>query len=80
MHANGRSRTYLRCSLATIFLKEADSVAWTEIDERRFGHVNYPSYWIRRPGRPSSAARTSLISSSSAVVARPTWVPLARLS
>ena len=41
MRANGRSRTYLRYSLATIFLKEADSVVWTEIDERRFGHVNY---------------------------------------
>ena len=42
MHANGRPRTYLRYSLATIFLKEADSVVWTGTDARRFGHVNYP--------------------------------------
>jgi hypothetical protein len=64
MCAHRRSRTYLGCALTTIFLKEADSVVWTEIGERRFGHVDYPLFSHCSVGIFSSAETSVPINSS----------------
>lgn len=63
MRAHRRSRTDLRYSLATIFLKEADPVVWARIGERRFGHVNYP-YFLTVPLGYSQVWNIDAINSS----------------
>jgi hypothetical protein len=64
MRAHRRSKTYLGCSLATIFLKVADSVVWAEIGERRFGHVDYSLFYHCSVGIFSSVETSVSINSS----------------